>query len=196
MKVEIVDLVGDDLLESTWALYRGAFEELNAFAVQRHMMYRAEFDEVMRDRRVRKYLALADGGELLGMSTYTNELDAMPLISPAYFQRRWPDLYAERRIFYCGFVATHPDRRATQAYAVLSEAMYRTAEERDGIIALDFCRYNEEVHRMSRSVNLLMHRMSAGQVRAHRMDEQSFWLYDTRPAAPEPEPAAVSPSAG
>jgi hypothetical protein len=193
MKIEIIDTIGDDLLESTWDLYHGAFEELNALAVQRHLMHRPEFDEVMRDRRVQKYVARADGGELLGLSTYTNELDAMPLISPAYFERRWPDLFAEQRIWYCGFVATHPDRRAAQAYGHLCLAMYRAAEERAGLIALDFCRYNDEVHHMSRSVNLLLRRASGGRVRAHQMDEQSFWLYDTRPAD---EPAVLTPSAG
>jgi hypothetical protein len=189
MKIEIVETPGNDLLEPTWELYRDAFQELNALAVQRHLMNRAEFDEVMLDRRVQKYLARSDGGELLGMSTYTNALDAMPLISPAYFERRWPDLYAEHLIWYCGFVATHPERRGNQAYAGLVEAMYRTAEDRAGIIALDFCRYNDEMHHMSRSINLLLRRVSGGRMRPHQMDQQSFWLYDTRGAD---EPVAVS----
>ena len=181
MKIEIVDTAGDDLVASTWALYLAAFEQMNAFAVQRHLMYRSEFDEVMRDRRVQKYLALSDGGELLGMSTYTNELDAMPLISPAYFQRRWPDLYADQRIWYCGFVAVQPGGRTANAFGELVEAMYLVAAAQNGIIALDMCRYNDQQRRLSRVVPLMLHRLS-GDVRTERMDEQSYWLYEFRAA--------------
>ena len=182
MKIEVLDTVDHDARETAWSLYHAAFEELNALAVQRHLMYRPEFDGVMGDRRVRKYLAVDDGGELLGLSTYTNELDAVPLISPAYFERRWPEHYAQHRVWYCGFVAAHPDGRARQVFARLVEAMYRHAAEHDGIIALDFCAHNDEVHRMSRVVQIMLHRISGGVMRAHRMDAQSFWLYDSAPA--------------
>lgn len=105
MSIKVVDAVQEDLMAEVWDLYYTTFHELNAFAVQRHLMFRSEFDEVMLDTRVQKYLCLADDGSVCGLSTYTNMLDAMPLISPAYFERRWPELFAQNRIWYCGFVA-------------------------------------------------------------------------------------------
>jgi hypothetical protein len=177
MNVKVVDEVHESLVEDAWSLYHEAFEELNAYAVQRHLMYRGEFDDVMRDRRVQKYLCLDDDDVLCGLSTYTNDLDAVPLISPQYFKRRWPQHYAERRIWYCGFVAVHPNGRAANAFAELVEAMYLVAATQNGIIALDMCRFNDGVRRLSRVVPLMLHRLS-GEVRTERMDEQSYWLYE------------------
>jgi len=181
MNVKVVDEVHGKLAEQAWTLYYDAFRELNGFAVQRHLMYRSEFDEVMRDPRVQKYMCLDADDTLCGLSTYTNDLDAVPLISPQYFERRWPQHYAERRIWYCGFVAIHPNGRAKNAFGELVEAMYLVAATQNGIIALDMCRHNDEVRRLSRVIPLMLHRLS-GDVRTERMDEQSYWLYEFRAA--------------
>jgi hypothetical protein len=181
MNVKVVDELHESFIEEAWTLYDGAFRELNAFAVQRHLMYRNEFDYVMSDERVQKYLCLDDDDRLCGFSTYTNDLDAVPLISPPYFARRWPQHYAERRIWYCGFVAVPPGGRAGNTFAELVKAMYMVAATQNGIIALDMCRHNDEIRRMSRVIPLMLHRLS-GDVRTERMDEQSFWLYEFRAA--------------
>jgi hypothetical protein len=177
MNIKVVDELHDDLLEDAWSLYHEAFRDLNALAVQRHLMYRNEFDEVMHDPRVQKYLCLNDEGRVCGLSTYTNDLWAVPLISPEYFERRWPELYAENKIWYCGFVAVDRNAGRNGAFAELVEAMYLVAAAQNGIIGLDFCRFNDESHHMGRVVRIMLHRLSGG-VRAERMDEQNFWLYE------------------
>jgi hypothetical protein len=184
MTIKIVDTVTDDMIEAVWDLYYNAFKDLNALTVQRHLMYRSEFDEVMGDERVQKYLCVADDDSLCGLSTYTNDLDAMPLISPEYFQRRWPEHFAEKRIWYCGFVAVdrmNPARSAS-GFGELVEAMYLTAATQNGIIGLDFCRYNDIDHHMARVIELKLHRLS-GKVISERMDEQAFYLYEFPNAA-------------
>jgi len=55
--------------------------------------------------------------------------------------------------------------------------MYLVAAAQNGIIGLDFCRFNDESHHMGRVVRIMLHRLSGG-VRAERMDEQNFWLYE------------------
>ncbi|GAA2369479.1 hypothetical protein [Dactylosporangium salmoneum] len=150
MSVKIADQVDGEHRETAWTLYSEAFAELNALAVQRHLMYRHEFDDVMADPRIAKYLCLDDGDTIRGMSIYTNDLDAVPLISPPYFARRWPQHYAERRIWYCGFVATQADARAAAAFGELVTAMYHAAATQGGLIALDFCSRTDEVRHMSR----------------------------------------------
>ena len=182
MTVKIVDQVDHEQRDTAWQLYSEAFAELNALAVQRHLMYRHEFDDVMADPRVAKYLCLDGDGNLRGMSTYTNDLDAVPLISPPYFERRWPQQYQQRRIWYCGFVATQTDAAAATAFGELVTAMYHTAAVADGLIALDFCHRTDEVRQMSRVVRLMLHRLS-GHVRAQRIDEQQYWLYEFPAAA-------------
>ena len=177
MTIKVVTELDPATEEEAWTLYYTAFQGLNAYAVQRHLMYRTEFADVMGDTRVQKYLCLDDNGALCGLSTYSNDLDAVPLISPPYFQRRWPDLYAARRIWYCGFVAVHPDAHGSAVFGELVEAMYLVAATQSGIIALDMCRYNDASRRLSRVIPLMLHRLS-GQVRTERMDEQSYWLYE------------------
>jgi hypothetical protein len=180
MSIKIVDEVHETLIEDAWQLYHEAFSELNALAVQRHLMYRAEFDEVMLDPRVQKYLCLDDDGALCGLSTYTNDLDAVPLISPQYFERRWPRHYAEHRIWYVGFVAVQ-EGAPLSTFASLIGAMHETST-RDSITALDVCSRTEEVRHLPRSVRVLLHRIS-GNVRMERLDEQSYWLYEFPDAA-------------
>ncbi len=184
MLVKIVDVITeDDRIESAWRLYEEAFQGLKSLAVQRHLMYRDEFEDVMRDSRVQKYLCFSDdGGTLVGLSTYTNDLFAMPLIAPEYFARRWPEQYRQRKIWYCGFVAVAAGKRFRSAFAELVEAMYRMAANQNGIIALDFCRYNDELRNMSRVIRLMLNRLSGG-VQAECMDQQSFWVYEFPAAA-------------
>lgn len=183
MVVKIVDQISDAAeIERLWDAYADVFAGIDALAVQRHLMYRSEFEDVMRDARVQKYLSLDDSGNLCGLSTYTNQLEAMPLISPAYFRRRWPELYAQRKVWYCGFVAVFPEGRANHAFAEMVEAMYLTAAAQNGIIALDFCRHNDDERKMSRVIRAMLHRLS-GNVNAQCVDQQSFWLYEFPEAA-------------
>lgn len=177
MNIKVVDELHESLLEEAWTLYYDAFEELNTFTVQRHLMYRDEFDQMMRDTRVQKYLYLGDDGALCGFSTYTNNLDAVPLISPQYFQRRWPQRYAERRIWYIGFVAVHPSGRAIRVFAELIAAMQSVAAAQNGVVGWDVCQYNDEKHHLSRASELLVRRLP-NDVRVERADEQSYWLYE------------------
>jgi GNAT superfamily N-acetyltransferase len=184
VKVDICPELHGERRAAAWALYSTAFDELDALAIQRHLMTREEFAAVADDSRILKYCAITDDGTLVGLATYTNDLAAWPLISPAYFKRRWPDLYAARRIWYCGFVAVHPEHAGTGAYQAMVEELYHTAEAEGGVIGLDVCRFNDEGRNISRSIGLLLHRVSGGKVRPERADTQSFWIYETDPAAP------------
>jgi hypothetical protein len=103
MTVKMVTDLPAPLVDEAWILYTEAFRELNALAVQRHLMYRHEFDEVVADRRVRKYLAVDDGGRLTGLATYTNHLEAMPLLD------RLGGLRAERADEQSYWMYTFPD---------------------------------------------------------------------------------------
>jgi ribosomal protein S18 acetylase RimI-like enzyme len=183
MVIKVVDQVTEeDTLECAWQLYADAFRDLNSLAVQRHLMYRDEFDEVMRDQRVQKYLCLDDGGNLLGMSTYTNDLTAVPLIAPEYFERHWPEHFKARRIWYILFVAVHPQAQGHHVFAQLVEEMYVVAATQNGLVGLDICNYNDDVRNMSQIFRLMVRRLTEN-MRFERIDQQSFWLYEFPSAA-------------
>jgi len=183
MLIKVLDQITDeDLHETVWTLYQDAFEDLNTMAVQRHLMYRSEFDEVMADSRVHKYLAIDDDGTLCGVATYTNELDAVPLIAPAYFERHWPEHYAAKKIWYIGFVAVSPLSQGREVFANLVEQMYMVASAQNGLVGLDICTYNDDARHMSRIFRLMVSRLS-GNMRFNRIDQQSYWLYEFPAAA-------------
>ena len=175
--IEVVDTVHDAQLDEAWQLYDTAFRGLNAMTVQRHLMFRPEFDDVMQDERIGKWLVAGRHGNLLGLATYTNDLAAWPLISPEYFAQRWPREYAERRIWYCGFVAV-PDHDPG-VFTGLIEAMYHRAEGQRGVISLDICRYNIESYRLDHAIALWLNCISNGQVRCETADTQTFMVYET-----------------
>jgi ribosomal protein S18 acetylase RimI-like enzyme len=169
MRIDVRDHVAATLGDELWPLYNAAFEELRSTAVQRHLMSREEFDDVMADRRVAKVLAVESS-------------DSMPLISPDYFERRWPAHFAEGRIWYIGFVAVHPRHRSTGAFEMVVEHLYRTVVANDGLAALDVCSRNEDLYRLPQAIHRLLESWS-GVVRSDRMDAQSYWLYEFPSAA-------------
>jgi len=183
MLIKVVDqIIDEDLHSAAWQLYQDCLEELNTLAVQRHMMYKSEFDEVMRDPRVDKYLALTDDGTLAGITTYTNDLDAVPLISPQYFERHWPEHYAAHKIWYIGFIAVSPEHQGREAFAQMVEQMYLVASIQNGLVGLDICSYNDDVRHMSRVFRLMISR-NTETMRFNRIDQQSSWLYEFPSAA-------------
>jgi hypothetical protein len=182
MRIETHEVLPDAMLDEAWRLYAQAFEELRAVAVQRHVMTRVEFDEQMADPRIHKYLVRhPDEEHLAALATITNDLDAVPLISPDYFRHRWPAQYAERRIWYVPFNAIHPDHRGSGIFELIVEAMHEVVgPRRPGIVGLDFCRRNEERYKLPQAIHNALDRL--GTVHSHRVDSQAYWCYEL-PAA-------------
>jgi GNAT superfamily N-acetyltransferase len=179
MRIDVQGFIGDELADAVWRLYNEAFDELRTSAVQRHMMTRDEFDEVIRDPRILKYLALdpEQDDRPCALSTLTNQLDAIPLISPDYFQRRWAAHFAAGRIWYIGLLGLHPDCRGTGLFERLIEEMYRVIAAGNGVAAFDICRRNEEVYRFPEAIRAALEPY-AGTVLSHQLDEQTYWLYE------------------
>jgi hypothetical protein len=177
MSVATMQEVTGDLREQAWKLYREAFDPLRRLAVQRHVMYGDEFDAVMADPRVEKYLVFDEGGDLHGLATLTNDLLAVPLVSPEWFSHRWPERSSEGRVFYIGFVGIHPHSQGTGVCAELVEAMTRVVARVDGVAVLDVCRYNRETMHLPRLVAALSSTW-ASNVEMIDLDAQSYIGYD------------------
>ena len=183
MLVKTIDqITEDETIHAAWDLYQRAFEELRSLAVQRHLMYFDEFVDVMKDQRVQKYLALRDDGTLCGISTYTNDLQAVPLIAPEWFERHWPEHYATNRIWYIGFVAVDTEAQGLRVFAELVEQMYLVASNQNGLVGLDICTHNDEMRHMSRVFRSMIRRW-APTMKFDRIDQQSYWLYQFPSAA-------------
>jgi hypothetical protein len=162
-----------------WKMYEATFAEIDGLAVQRHLMTSTEFHAVMIDSDVRKHLAY-DGDRprdrLVGQSVITNNLDAWPLISPRYFARRWPDLYAEKRIFYIGYVGTVKDAPAHTFRALISD-MSREVFAADGMCVMDFCAHNVAELRMPTRTHALLRHLHPAPSSPLLVDEQQWWAW-------------------
>lgn len=154
-----------------WVAYQRMFSPLARLAVNRHVLLRREFDEIMSDPRIEKHTAIDSAGRIVGMSVVTNRLDRWPLVSPEYFAFHHPDAYASGTIWYVGFVGVLPSR--LNVFQGLLESM--TAGRRnEGLFYMDFCSFN-----LQRGIVDLCQRRLAevdGRVHMQRMDDQSFWL--------------------
>jgi hypothetical protein len=178
MQVDVYPVVPDAWRDEAWRFYRDTFTPLSTLAVQRHVLHEKEFDELIADARIAKYLAVRDG-QLVGLSAMTADLDAVHLISPEYFAHRWPDLYAQRRILYCVFVGVHPGREEGKGvFVALQDTMY--AEQVGpvgGVCVLDVCTWNEEELELPWTIESIMRKV-AGAATVRRLDSQSYWLYE------------------
>ncbi|MFP5336165.1 MAG: hypothetical protein ACLGIV_12730 [Actinomycetes bacterium] len=193
------------LREAAWALYLETFDELRTTALQRHLYTREEFDAVMDDERVVKYvgrrlrgpddgvsLGDTDGADVAGLcalATFTDDLTTMPLISPDYFAARWPEHYARGRCFYIGFVAVHPDYHGTGVFSDIVSDMTTTVSEASGVAVLDVCHRNSERYRLPYAI-LRIARSRVDSVTGTPVDTQTYWAYEA-PVATGALPSAV-----
>lgn len=167
--------VGLGLMRHMWEMYAETFEGINALAVQRHMMTYAEFAAVCMDDRIHKYVA-TDAAGVQGMSLLTNDLNAWPLISPAYFERHWPTHYAAKSVWYVGFVAV-AEGAPHHLFPELIAAMYEPVKASKGVAVMDFCSYNVASRRLPDVTTRILRRLNASAVGAP-IDAQEFWLWE------------------
>jgi len=168
----------DDPDGRLWRLYERAFDDLRVLAVQRHIMIRSEFDAVIADDRIDKYVVTGSDGTVTALATMTNELDAVPLISPEYFAHRWPDLHAKQRVWYVSFVAVDPVHQARGVMQRIIDAMCAAVDETaGGVICLDVCEYRETAQRLPTAIESQANRARPGITRV-RLDAQVYWGYE------------------
>lgn len=164
-------------ISAAGSLYVDAFLEISALAVQQHMVTPDQFLDMCEDDRIEKWFARDDEGDLIGLGVQTTDLDAWPLISPAYFERKWPKLYAERKIWYVGFVCTRQDPPApVSTFAEIITAMSEAARAADGISVMDYCTAN--IMRGLPKGALRILKRSRDETRMQCIDQQSFVAYD------------------
>ncbi len=159
-----------------WQVYERAFAHLRTAAVQRHVKTRAEFDAILGDKRLLKYVVTDPGGAVCAVASVTNDIAAEALLSPDYFAHRWPQLYADKKIWYVGFVAVEPDYQGTGAFTDIIHHIGTTAAEAGGLVVLDVCQRVDEVYRLPAIVGRYA-RSHVPQVRTLRMDEQAYYAY-------------------
>ena len=186
MQVDVLPVVPGAMVDEAWALYAETFDELRYLAVNRHLMHRPEFDDLMADKRIEKFLARNDDGLLVGVGAMTSDLHAVPLISPDYFQHHFPELYAANRLFYVVFVGAKQGDLGRGVFLKLLREMYEPIGAARGRVFVDVCTYNEEAHQLPKMIGLVLTRVT-GRAVPTRLDSQSFWMYEFPRKEGDPE---------
>jgi len=177
VKIVRHDTVPLSELEDAWKMYESTFSEINGLAVQRHLFYQPEFVEVCLDPRVQKWIAYDDQGLILGMALITNQLDSWSLISPVYFERRYPDRFHRGAIWYIGFVGVDRTRKGSlHVFSALIGGMYPQVRDSAGMAVMDFCAYNADVRRLPEVTRALLTKFNP-RTRHYVLDAQSFHGY-------------------
>ena len=171
--------------EACWSFYDRAFEALRVRAAQRHALNHSEFHTQMIDDRVTKHIVFdaENAGKPVGMTTLTNDLSAVPLISPEFYEARWPRFYAEKKIWYVGFLAVDPDYHGTGVLAQMIGSMCAVIPEQGGVIAADICQFNQDAMLLPDAFARLAGSFTR-QPEKQRLDTQVFWGYEFASVGP------------
>jgi len=143
-EVEVVSVISAETARELHELYRASFGELETRAAARQLVEEREFIAEVTDPRIDKYVVRDEAGAVVGLTTLTDDLSAVPWISPAYFAARFPDQAARGALHYLGFTLVRGDRRRDQVFrAMIAEVTARMIPIR-GVVAWDMCRLRQE----------------------------------------------------
>jgi hypothetical protein len=181
VKVTIETEIDEATAAIFYDLYRHAFGDLEKRAVARQLLHREEFFEEMHDPRVRKYVAWSDDGEPIGMSTFTNQLETVPWISPAYFEHHYPEAFARGAIYYVGFSLVRRTERRGRVFEEMVRRMAEGLADKRAVVGWDVCAFNDEEGGLSfgEMATRLLNRED--DVAVERIDRQTYYVGTFQP---------------
>ncbi len=150
---EVIDAHRSHLL---YEIYLESFGPLRALAAARHVLTHAEFDDEMRDPRIRKCTVWRTADEPVALATITNQLAAVPWISPDFWVARYPTHAAREAIYYLGLALVVPEPGQFRVFERLVRALVADCVVDRGVLAYDVCQYNDtRVNFGRRTVSIL-----------------------------------------
>lgn len=129
----------EQIIAESYKVYEQSFKPLRKVAVQNHMMSYSEFVDMWQNPWLEKYLGYVDG-DLAGMSVMTNKLDEWPLISPEYFETKYPEEYYSSRVWYFGFSCIVNEHQKSGLFKAMLSLM--AAGRQLDLFFMDFCKSN------------------------------------------------------
>ena len=173
LRIEVVTDVDEVTAARYLELYRDTFGELETRAAARQVLHEEEFLEEMHDPRVMKYLAIDADDEVIGMTTLTRELSAVPWISPAYFAHHYPEQTARNAVYYLGFTLVRAARRQQHVFASMIAAATQLVVSEKAVCAWDMCHYNDEVLGLGAGISQML--ASHTELDVHPIDRQTYF---------------------
>lgn len=133
----------DERAEAIWEMYEEAFTPLDELAAQRHLWSKEEVLAELANELIVKFVGWS-GDEPVGLGMITNDLELVPMISPAFLRRRFPEQASRNAIYYGIVIFVRPGYRGKTLFARLGAQMAQEAALDSGVILFDVCSYNRE----------------------------------------------------
>jgi hypothetical protein len=170
-------------VSALWEHYEEAFTPLRELALLNHLYDRSAFERLADDPMVHKVIGWS-GGAPVALGMVTNQLEAVPQISPPFLRRQFPE-QAERDAIYFGIlVFVAPGHRSTTMFARIVTGMGQVTAEKGGVIVFDVSHHNQSL-----GVDRQLERVAGWfpSSRFSRIDTQAYY------AAELPRPIERSP---
>lgn len=163
-----------ELMDSFWPVYEESFGPLRVRAAARQVLTQEEFATELEDPRVWKYVALDSDGQLVGLTTLSDDFSTIPWISPEYYQHHYPDEWNRRALFYTAISLVRPGMRRRPVFSHMLTCVAHRVASADGILASDMCGFNVHQLSMARASEQILNRVAPFEVQA--VDVQTYYV--------------------
>jgi hypothetical protein len=171
MKITVESSIDAEYADAFYRVYVAAFGPMQTRAAARHLLTAAEFAEEMADKRIDKYVVWNDVDEPIALTTFTNDLTAVPWISAEFYAARYPAEFARRAVFYLGYTLVNPDRGTPRAFPAVMRRLVERMQEAKGVCVFDVCAYNDD-----RAVGRMWNQVRrSGAARVGPVDVQTYY---------------------
>ncbi|HET9649062.1 MAG TPA: hypothetical protein VFP34_12655 [Microlunatus sp.] len=175
MQVIMQRQLSTEIIAELYPRYASAWDVLLEEAAARHVLSETEFHQEMTDVRLEKYLVVDEDDHIVGMTTVTTDLNAIPWINPTYYLHRYPQQADSGTLFYLGYAFVDTGHRRSAALALMSEAVNQRLVETRGVICFDICGYNT-----ARAIGRHLERLFSSGTEIHTLDTQTYFAADYR----------------
>lgn len=151
-----------------WEIYNTTFEKVNKISPCKQSFDHDEFQDVMEEETVRKYLICKNKGEKIGIALVTDNFKNTPWISSDYFKFNYPKEYNENRFFYFLGLAIDEEYRGNKYSIRLIEHIFDDIPQ-EAIVGFDH----------SRNINPMLHHFTkiikqSSKVKRKHIDRQNY----------------------
>jgi len=158
---EVVHGLDEETAARSWELYVGAFTPLVSLAAHPHLLHREEFLDLVRHPHVESHLFRDNDEALIAQGSLTNDLALIPWLSPAFYERRWPEAAAEGRLYFIAFFCVTPRLQRHGILADLTRSVVGALAERRAVLGFDVCDFNDAQFSLTRLMQDEATRMGA-----------------------------------
>lgn len=168
--------IDEEYIQQFFDLYEIAFAPLVTLSAARQVLTHEEFQGQMQDPSVDKYIAWDDASEPIGLITLTNNLLAIPWISPQFFAARYPEQWARNAFYYLGFALAHPSMRHQRfVETMIAVGMEKLQAER-AVMAYDVCAFNNQALRFADRIDKVIGNNPA--IRLEVVDSEVYYAVE------------------